>query len=119
MTQPIVRRGSRLRKNGNWTNEQLSSTIAIHDNGMSMKKASDKFNIPYSSFREHCYEVRKSRIKGVPGVLTTWKEQQLSQWLITMVDCGYGLSPTAIRMKVSEITMSKPTPFREGIPGGG
>jgi hypothetical protein len=31
----------------------------------------------------------------------------------------YGLSPSALRMKVSEITMSKDTPFREGIPRGG
>jgi hypothetical protein len=108
-----------MRKNENWTNEQLSSAIAAHDNGMSMKKASEQFNISYSSFREHCYGVRKSRKMGVPGVLIAGEEQQLSQWLITMVDCGYGLSPTAIRMKVSEITMSKPTPFREGIPGGG
>jgi hypothetical protein len=35
------------------------------------------------------------------------------------VERGCGLSPTALKMKVSEITMSKDTPFREGIPGGG
>jgi hypothetical protein len=28
-----------------------------------------------------------------------------------MVDRGYGLSPTALRMKVSEIIMSMATPF--------
>jgi hypothetical protein len=36
-----------------------------------------------------------------------------------MVDKGYGLNPTALKMKVSEITMSRDTPFREGIPRGG
>lgn len=30
----------------------------------------------------------------------------------------YGLSPTALRIKVSEITMSRDTPFCEGIPRG-
>jgi hypothetical protein len=43
----------------------------------------------------------------------------LSNWLISMVERGYGLTPTALRMKVSEITMSRDTPFREGIPGRG
>jgi hypothetical protein len=52
-------------------------------------------------------------------VLSPEEEQQLVDWLLLMVDRGYGLSPTALRMKVSKITMSKDTPFREGIPRGG
>jgi hypothetical protein len=36
-----------------------------------------------------------------------------------MVERGYGLSPTTLKMKVNEITMSKDIPFREGIPDGG
>jgi hypothetical protein len=34
--------------------------IAAHDEGMSMKKASEKYKIPYSSFREHYYGLRTS-----------------------------------------------------------
>jgi hypothetical protein len=62
---------------------------------MSMKKASKKFHIPYSSFQEHCYGMRKSRERGAKGVLTTKEERQLTKWLLSMVDRGYGLSPTA------------------------
>jgi hypothetical protein len=36
-----------------------------------------------------------------------------------MVEREYGLSPTALKMKVGEITMSRDIPFREGIPGRG
>ena len=36
-----------------------------------------------------------------------------------MCDQGYGLSPTALKMKVYEITMSRCTPFKNGIPGRG
>jgi hypothetical protein len=86
---------------------------------MSMKKASEQFHIPYSSFCEHCYGMRKSRIRSVPGVLSKEEEQQLTKWLIAMVERGYGLSPTTLKMKVSKITMSRDTPFREGIPGRG
>jgi hypothetical protein len=36
-----------------------------------------------------------------------------------MVERGYGLTPITLRMKVSEITMSRGTPFQEGIHGRG
>jgi hypothetical protein len=63
--------------------------------------------------------MRQSRIRGAKGVLSLEEEQQLVDWLLLMCDRGYGLSPTALRMKVSKITMSRDTPFREGIHGGG
>jgi hypothetical protein len=124
MSQPPVsqtgmRRACRSKKNGNWTSEQLSNAIAAHDSGMTMKKASEQFNLPYNSFREHYYGMRKSRVRGAKGVLTSQEEQLLFDWLLTMVDRGYGLSPTALRMKVNKITMSRATPFTEGIPGRG
>jgi hypothetical protein len=65
---------------------------------MSMKKASEQFRIPYSSFREHCYGLRKSRNRGAKGVLSTNEEQQLSDWFISMVKRGYGLIHSALKM---------------------
>jgi hypothetical protein len=44
-----VRQSSKTMKNGNWSNEQLSSTIVAYDNIMSMKQESERFHIPYSS----------------------------------------------------------------------
>jgi hypothetical protein len=84
-----------------------------------MKKASEKYSIPFSSVREHCYGIRTSRIRGARGVLTPEEEAQLGDWLVRMAEAGHDLSPTALKMKVSEITMTRPTPFRNGIPGGG
>ena len=81
-----------------------------------MKKASETFNIPYNSFRKHCYGLKKSRIREAKEVITIKEEQQLFDWLLSMVERGYGLSPTVLRMKVSNITMSKATPFTESIP---
>jgi hypothetical protein len=62
--------------------------------------------------------MRQSRVIEAKGVLLPEEEQQLVDWLLLMCNRGYGLSPTALRMKVSEITISMDTPFREGIPGG-
>jgi hypothetical protein len=55
----------------------LTVAIAAYDNGMSMKKASEQFRIPYDLFSEHCYGLRKSRIRGAKGVLSADEEQQL------------------------------------------
>jgi hypothetical protein len=59
--QTRVRRLVKRKKNGNWYDEQLSAAIAAFDNGMTMKKASEHFQVPYTSFREHVYGMRKSR----------------------------------------------------------
>ena len=40
------------------------------------------------------------------------------KWLMQMVEVRHGLSTTALKMKMSEITMTKATPFRNGILGG-
>ena len=116
MSRPLVsqagmKRACRSKKNRNWTTKQLFNAIAAYNSRMSMKKASEEFNIPYSSFREHCYGMRNSRVRGAKGVFSSQEEQLLSDWLLIMVDRGYGLSPNVLRMKVSEITMSKATPF--------
>jgi hypothetical protein len=73
--QTGLRRAYKRRNNGNWTNEQLSSAIIAHDSGMRMEKVSETFNIPYSSFREHCYGMKKSRKREVKEVLTLEEEQ--------------------------------------------
>jgi hypothetical protein len=83
------------------------------------KKASEKFNIPYSWFREHCYGLRTSRARGAKDILSPQEEGQLVEWLMQMAEAGHGLTIVALKMKVSEITMTRVIPFRNGIPRGG
>jgi hypothetical protein len=71
---PGVRRPSKRRKNGNWIDAQLASALAAFDSGMNMKQASEQFHIPYSSFREHCYGMQQSRVKGAKEVLLPEEE---------------------------------------------
>lgn len=59
--QPCSRRPRIPKKTVKWTNTQLRDAMAAVDGGMSMKKASDLYHIPYSSFREWCYGLRTSR----------------------------------------------------------
>jgi hypothetical protein len=58
---PATSRDKQQRKNDNWSDADLQAALAAEYNGgLSMKKASEEYNIPYSSFREHCYGVRTS-----------------------------------------------------------
>ena len=102
-----------------WTDEQLGEALGAINDGMSMKKVATTFKIPYSSFREWCYCIRSTRKKGPPTVLSRVEEEELVKYLIQMCDGGYGLSPTALHMKVYEIMQSRWTPFRDGVPGNG
>jgi hypothetical protein len=112
-------RQKRIKKNGNWSNEQLQRALAAVDEGKSMKKAAAENHIPYSSFRDWCYGKPRTRKRGVKAVLTPDEEAQIVNYLVTMCDRGYGLSPSALKMKVYEITKTRSTPFKDGIPGGG
>jgi hypothetical protein len=124
---PSVRRQGRpprslrpkVRKNGNWTDEQLKRALHAVDEGQSMKKAAEENNIPYTSFRDHCLGKTRSRCRGVKGVLTPEEEAEIVDFLIRMCDLGFGLTPSALNMKVFEITQHRWTPFRDGIPGDG
>lgn len=127
-TQPSQPRGARegrqrcgsgggTRREGAWTNSQLREAMACVDGGMSMKKASDMYHIPYSTFREWCYGIRRTRKRGPAAVLSPSKEQQLVDYCIRMCELGLGLTPTALKLKVYDITKSRPTPFRNGISG--
>jgi hypothetical protein len=115
----LSRRREKLKKNGNWSSEQLRQGIAAVDNGMSMKRAAETYGIPYSSFRDWYYGKTRTRLRGAQGVLTAEEEEQIVKYLIDMCDRDYGLSPTQLKMKVYEITKNRWTPFKHGIHGSG
>ena len=89
------------------------------DDGQSMKKAVEENHIPYSSFCDWCYRKTKSRKRGVKALLSPEEEAQIVDFLIKMCDCGYGMSPSALKMKVYEITKNRWMPFKDGIPSRG
>ena len=93
--------------------------MAAVDGGMNMHKAAQLYHIPYSSFREWCYGVRTSRKRRPPTILTPSEEKQLVDYCIRMYEMGQGLTPSALKLKVYDITKSRATPFRDGIPGLG
>jgi hypothetical protein len=102
---------ARIRKNGNWTNEQLQSALAELDDGVSIRESASRNHLLYSSFRNWCYGKIRSRDWGMKGVLTPMEEEQLVQYFLQMCDRDLGLSPTKLKIKVYEITKNQWTPF--------
>ena len=118
--QQALRRGAKgFKKNQLWTKEQMERALTAYDEGMSMREASQCHGIPYSTFREWCYGERKSRKRGPACVLSPTEEKLIVEYLVNMCERGLGLSPTALKMKVFEITKDRVTPFKNGIPGDG
>jgi hypothetical protein len=102
-----------------WREEHMTAALADFDSGMSMRGAALTHGIPYSTFSEWCYGVRKSRKRGPAGVLSPGEEAQLVEYLLSMCERGLGLTPSALKMKVYEITKHRSTPFKNGISGDG
>ena len=118
-SQQCINKAKKGKRNSFWSDEQMSSALLEHESGASMRQAATVHGIPYSTFREWCNGVRKSRKRGGTTVLTLQEEDQLVQYLLAMSDRGFGLSSIDLRMKVFEMTKNRCTPFRNGIPGNG
>ena len=110
-TRPTQQHQERVKKNGNWIDEDLQQVLAAIDNNMNILKANKTFHIPYSSLQEWCYGQRTSRKRGSRGVLTVEEEQLLVDWLLRICKMEHGLSLTTLKLKVYEITKSRWTLF--------
>ena len=108
-----------LKGNLMWSDDQLKATMDAVDGGSSMREASRKFHVPYSSLREWCYGMCSSCKRGPPPVLNAEEEQLIVNYLVSMCELGYGLTPSALRLKVYEISQGRWTAFRNGILGKG
>ena len=102
-----------------WIDDQQKAAIAAIDEGQSMKKATRDNNIPYSSLRDWYSEKTRYQSHGTKGVLSIAEESELVIYFTEMYDRGYGLSPSALKMKVYEITKIQWLPFCNGILGVG
>jgi hypothetical protein len=68
----------------------MTAALADFDSGMSMRRAALTHGIPYSTFPEWCYGMRKSRKRGPAGVLSPGEEAQLVEYLLSMCERGAG-----------------------------
>lgn len=86
------------------------------DSGMNMRKGALTHHIPYSSFRDWCYRLPKSKACGAKGILSA--NEYIVKFLARMREMGHGLSLLALKMKVYDMTKVYWIPFKNGIQGG-
>ncbi|CAK9198581.1 unnamed protein product [Sphagnum troendelagicum] len=103
---------------GQWTSDTLAEAIAAtKSEGMSLRQAARFYNIPASSLFDHMTGRITKRKYGPQGVLSDEEEASVVKWVLKMKEDGQSVSVQQLKLKVAEITQSRPTPFTKGIPG--
>jgi len=119
-TQSILRRvHKKLRKNSNWSSEQLQEAIKDIDDGVLLETDAREYGISITTFKGHIYGKTLSRKRGKKGVLNDEEEGRIVKYLTDMQECGFPLHMGQLCAKVHEFTQSRITPFKDGIPERG
>jgi hypothetical protein len=111
------RQSKQRKKTGNWSDAALQAALRAVDAGGKVRAVARYFDIPHSSLSDHVHGKTLTRKKGRAGVLTVQEEEELLQYCFKMVDLGYPLTLCQLKLKVSELTQDRWTPFNDGIPG--
>jgi hypothetical protein len=84
---------------------------AIENGTTSLRKASRHWNILITSLSNHLYGKTKSKKLGPTSVLIVEKDQAMVAWVLFMQKVGLLISLQQLKMKVAELTQTRPTPF--------
>ena len=107
------------KKNGNWSTADLEKAIEAIEGGAKIATAARAVNIPVSTVREHFFGKSKGRKRGPAAILSPEEEQELKTFLLEMANKGHPLTPTELKLKVAQLTQTRRTPFKNGVPGKG
>ncbi len=107
-----------MTKTGQWTSDSLAKAIMAVKRGiMGLRQAARAHNIPPSSLYDHLTGKIKKRKRGPQGVLSQEEEALVVEWILKTQEEGHSVTIQQLKLKVAEITQSRPTPFTKGIPG--
>ena len=117
--EPASQKPTPKKKNGNWSTADLEKAIEAIEGGAKIATAARAVNIPVSTVREHLFGKSKGRKRGPAAILSPEEEQELKIFLLEMANKGHPLTPTELKLKVAQLTQTRRTPFKNGIPGKG
>jgi hypothetical protein len=86
----------------------MRAALEDFDSRMSMQICASAHGIPYSTFREWCYGMRKTMKRGPASVLSLEENNQIMEYLVNICERGLGLIPIALKLKVYEVTKGIP-----------
>jgi hypothetical protein len=59
----------------------------------------------------------RSRKVGLTNVLIKEEDVIVIAWVLGMQECGLSITLQQLKMKVAELTQTKPTPLKHGVSG--
>jgi hypothetical protein len=77
----------------------------------SLQNTNVYWNIPFISLLNHFNGTIKSRKMGPQGVLKEYKDANIITWVLNMQIVGLFITLQQLKLKVVEVTQTKPTPF--------
>ena len=84
-----------------WKATDMERAIAqLRSKSMSLRQASNTYNIPIRTLRDHLTKVMKQAHRGHPPVFTAAEEQVLSKRLAKLSKMGFGLTREELRYSV-------------------
>jgi hypothetical protein len=102
---------------GLWTDEQLAAAMRAVDLGEKVQQVARLFDIVASSLFDHINGKTLTRKRGQGGVLSVSEEEELVAYTMKMADLGHLLSVGQLKIKATEITQERPTPYVGGVLG--
>lgn len=98
---------------GQWSIEQLQNVIVKVRGGMSLRKAAERFDIPYSTLRERFAEdTTQAPRLGTKPVFSPEIENEIAGHCIKMANLFFGLTKLELRKAVYDYAEKKGIPHR-------
>ena len=86
-----------------YTKDQLHAAVAAHENGMSLRKASELYGVPRSTISDKKTGKRPlDATKGPECILGEETEKRLADWVLQMCRIGYGQTKPDLMLKVTK-----------------
>ncbi|CAH2014233.1 unnamed protein product [Acanthoscelides obtectus] len=102
-----------------YTKDQLSRALEAINNGMSVYKASQTFNVPKTTRRDKRDGKYKNEKCGVQPVLSRDEERTIVEWIVHLAALGFPVTKSQLLESVSNLVknLQRPNPFKDGKPG--
>ena len=117
LPDPIV--ALNRKKNGNWIDSDIQATIQAVDDDMYIRKASLVYKIPHTTLIDWLTRKTRIRKRGREGTLIVEEKRLIVDQICKCQDLRWPLANLDLRLKVVEITQTRPMSFRQVIPGFG
>ncbi|XP_055377922.1 uncharacterized protein LOC129609824 [Condylostylus longicornis] len=103
---------------GKYSEKTLQCALQEIKNGMSVRSASKKFNIPRTTLQDKKFKRHQQQV-GAPSFLTAAEEQTLVKWILDLASRGFPVTKSQLLQSVSKLAenINRPNKFKNGMPG--